>query len=131
LHKLIYNDICVVHERSVCMSLEKKIGEKLKNIRTQRGYSIREVGDKTGMHYTYISKIENGQKSSIGTLEKLCSLYNIKMSSLFGEEVDAPKELKELGVEWITFAEEMEKQNLTPEEVKKYIEVIKNLKSLS
>lgn len=112
-------------------NLDEQIGSKLRTLRNQKGYSTREVGSRIGVSNSYISKIERGQIPSLTTLQKLCKLYEINIQDLFGKEVDAPKELKELGVEWITFAEEMEKQNLTPEEVKKYIEVIKNLKSLS
>lgn len=108
----------------------KEIGKRLKEIRQKQKYSIREVAEKTDMHFTYVSKIEQGQQSSLDKLQKLCDFYNIPIQSLFGEETNTPSELKEIGVEWITFAKEMEKQNLTPEEIKKYVEAVRILKGL-
>lgn len=106
--------------------LDKKIGLKLKKLREQLGYTMREVGDRTGIHFSYIGKIEKGQIPSLDKLNKLCELYNINMQSLFGEEIEVPKELYDLGVEWIVFAKEMKQQNLTPEEIKSIIDVIKS-----
>lgn len=109
----------------------KMIGEKLKKIREDKGLTLREVADKTGIHFTYIGKLENGQhKANLEMINKLCKFYNISVSSLFGETVEVPKELQEMGVEWITFAKEMKKENLTPEQIKKIIEVVTELKTL-
>lgn len=113
------------------MDLDKKIGEKLKQLRDARGYSTREVGRRIDISNSYVSQIEKGKSPSLSTLQKLCNLYGVRMASLFGEEVESNEELKDLGVDWMSFAEEMEKQNLTPEEVKKYVEVVKTLKGLS
>lgn len=107
-----------------------KIGERLKKARQDKSYSLRKVGEITGLDYSYLGKIENGKVSSpsLKTLEQLCRLYDIKEAELFGEQVEVPKELEELGVEWIAFAEEMKKQELTPDEIKKYVEIVKKLK---
>jgi transcriptional regulator with XRE-family HTH domain len=112
------------------MDLEKEIGKKLKDIRLQHDYSVREVGEKTDMHYTYVSKIENGKIPSINTLQKLCDLYGIDIQSLFGEEQEVPKELKELDVEWLTFNKKMKKEGLTPEKIEELIEAVKILRKL-
>jgi len=109
--------------------LDKKIGQKLKKVREKLGYTMREVGERTGINFTYISKIEKGQIPSLDKLNKLCNLYNIDIKSLFGDEVEIPAELRDLGVEWITFAKEMERENLTPDEIKSIINVIKSLNS--
>lgn len=108
--------------------LPKEIGEKLKRIRLEKGFSVREVGEQIGIHFTYVSKIEKGQKSSLEVLEKLCDFYGVPISSLFGKEQEVSDELKELGVNWITFAKDMDKENLTPEEIRKLIEVVKTLR---
>jgi transcriptional regulator with XRE-family HTH domain len=107
--------------------LDKKIGHKLKKVREELGFTMRDVGEKTGIHFSYIGKIEKGQIPSLDKLNKLCELYKINIKSLFGEEIDLPEELRELGVEWVSFAKEMKRENLTPDEIKSIVNVIKSL----
>ncbi|MBI2287852.1 MAG: helix-turn-helix transcriptional regulator [Chloroflexi bacterium] len=38
----------------------REFGIKLKELRNQAGLSQRELGDKVGVNFTYLSKIENG-----------------------------------------------------------------------
>ncbi|WP_108669514.1 helix-turn-helix domain-containing protein [Peribacillus acanthi] len=110
--------------------LDKEIGERLKSLRKERKLTQQEVADRINVNHSYISKIEKGLIPSLVALKKLCDLYETSMPQLFGEEVEVPDELKELGVEWVSFAEEMKGQNLSPDDIKKYIEVVKTLKSL-
>jgi transcriptional regulator with XRE-family HTH domain len=110
----------------------KEVASKLKELREQHNYTTRYVGERVGISHAYVSNIENGKselpKHSI--LEKFCDLYNISMKELYGDEIEIPTELKELGVEWIAFAKEMKKEKLTPDEIRKYIEVVKTLRGL-
>jgi transcriptional regulator with XRE-family HTH domain len=115
------------------VSVEKDLGSKLKSARNKKGFSLREVQKLTDISPSYLSQIENGNLDSYPSkkvLHKLCELYGIKLSSLFGEEIPLPDDLKDIGVEWITFAEEMKKENLTPDEIKEYIDLVKRLKNL-
>jgi XRE family transcriptional regulator of biofilm formation len=109
-------------------NLDKEIGLKLKKIRESKGLSVREVAERIDVHFTYISKIERGQIPSVEKLNKLCNLYGISLPELFGKNIDVPEELKTLGVEWVRFIEEMEEQNLTPEQIKNIVDVINSLK---
>ncbi|MCL6587805.1 MAG: helix-turn-helix transcriptional regulator [Anoxybacillus sp.] len=111
------------------MSLEKEVGEKLKKLREKKGYTMRYVGEKLGMDYSYISKIEKGHLPSIKVLKEIAELYGATLSDLFGESQQVPDELKEIGVEWIFFAKEMKEKQLTPDEVRRYIEVINEFKN--
>lgn len=108
-------------------NLDKRIGLKLKHVREKKGLSMREVGERTGIHFSYVGKIEKGQIPSLDKLNKLCTLYGLNMQSLFGEEIEVPDELKEVGVEWVTFAKDMNKQNLSPDQIKNIIQVIKSI----
>lgn len=48
------------------------IYEQLAALREERGYTLRELADITGVHYPNISRIEKGETSpSVSTLEKL------------------------------------------------------------
>ena len=112
------------------MGLDEQIGCKLKSLRKKDGLSTREAGRRIGISHAYISKIEHGQIPSLVILEKLANLYNIKMADLFRKETNSPEKWKCRGEEWFSFALEMEKQNLSPEEIKNYIDIIKKLKSI-
>jgi len=111
--------------------LTKEVGEKLKHLREQKGYSLRDVSERTGIHFTYISKLEKGQhKANLEMIEKLCNFYDVTISSLFGDGVDVPSELKDIGVEWITFANDMKKKDLSPDEIRKIVEFANFMKNL-
>lgn len=45
--------------------LNKKIGEKLKKVRTQKGMSQGDIAKKLGVHRSYISGIERGIRNII------------------------------------------------------------------
>lgn len=110
--------------------LDKQIGEKLREIREKKGFTMRQVAEIIDIDYSYISKIEKGKIPSLDKLNKLCDLYGITAASLFGEEVKTPKELEEVGVEWISFAKEMEKKDITPEEIKQIMTALKLMNKL-
>ncbi len=112
------------------MELDKQIGDKLREFREKKRFTMREVAEMIKIDYSYISKIEKGKIPSLDKLNKLCDLYGISVASLFGEEVETPKELNEIGVGWISFAKEMEKKNVTPEEIKNIMEALKLMKKL-
>ena len=110
--------------------LDKHIGEKLREIREKKGFTMREVAEIIDINYSYISKIEKGKIPSLEKLNKLCDLYGIPVASLFGEEVKTPKELQDIGVEWISFAKEMEKKDISPEEIKQIMAALKLMNKL-
>ncbi|MDA6141378.1 helix-turn-helix transcriptional regulator, partial [Escherichia coli] len=88
-------------------SLGKEVGEKLRKERDKRKLTLREVGEATGIDYSYLGRIERGSLPSSTKLRKLADFYEIPMASLFGEEMEVPQELKDIGVEWISFSKEM------------------------
>jgi transcriptional regulator with XRE-family HTH domain len=110
--------------------LDIEIGLKLKKLREQLELSQREVARRIDVNHSYIAKIEKGQMPSLEKLKRLCSLYGVSVQSLFGDEVDVPDILKELGVEWAAHAKKMKEKKLTPEEVEKMVEIIRTLKNL-
>ncbi|MBN8200522.1 helix-turn-helix domain-containing protein [Bacillus sp. NTK034] len=110
--------------------LDIEVGLKLKKLREEKGYSMREVGERIGIDHSYVGKIEKGKIPSLNTLKRLCNLYDISVSSLFGDEVEKPKPLKDIGVEWMTFIDKMEKRELSPKEIEDIMEALKALKKL-
>lgn len=110
--------------------LDLEVGLKLKKLREELGLTLREVGKRIGIDHSYIAKIEKGKMPSLEKLKKLCALYGVSVSSLFGEEIELPEELRGLGIDWIRHARSMDKKGLTPEEVEKMVDIVRALKNL-
>ncbi len=58
-------------------------GEKLRDIRLDLGYSQEELSFKAGLHRTYISSVERGERNiSISNIKKLADALGLKMKDL-------------------------------------------------
>lgn len=110
--------------------LDKQIGEKLRKLRESKHLTTREVAEAIGITHSYVSRIENGKAPSLDKLKKLCDFYNVDVSFLFGDKKEPDDSLKQLGVEWIAFAEDMKDKNISPEEIKQTLTMLKLLKKL-
>lgn len=65
------------------INIQKKFGEKLKEIRTQKGLSQEKLAFKSGLHRTYISDIERGARNvSLVNIEKISKALGISNSEL-------------------------------------------------
>lgn len=106
----------------------KDISKKIKELRIKHGYTLEELGEKLNFNYSNLSKIERGvRKPTLELMEQLAKLYDVPLSYFFGEEREVPEALKKIGVEWVTFIEEMEEKEITPEEIKAIIEIMNKL----
>lgn len=66
----------------------KHLGKRVRSIRRQRGETLDQLAQATGLNKGYLSRIESGEKSpSIATLLKLTDALDVPTSQLFGEEV--------------------------------------------
>lgn len=103
-------------------------GEKIRDLRKGRGDTLRSLGEKLGRGHTTLQKIEKGQvKANMDLLEEIAKLYDVPMSYFLDEEI--PKELKEVGVQWIEFAEEMERKELTPDQIRAAVDLILKIRN--
>lgn len=65
------------------------IGERLRNIRNGKGYSIYFLSKQTGISQNHISGIERGlRQPTIDTLERLTEPLGITLAELFNESDD-------------------------------------------
>lgn len=65
------------------INIQKKFGEKLKEIRTQKGLSQEKLAFKSGLHRTYISDIERGARNvSLINIEKIAKALGVSNSEL-------------------------------------------------
>lgn len=60
------------------------MGKILRDLRKDRGYSIRKVSEDTGFSLSFLSKLENGKTSiTIRNLVKLLSFYEVTLADVF------------------------------------------------
>lgn len=59
---------------------------RLKEIRTAKGLTLKDLADITSMSYVYINDIENHKKNpSVESLYKIAQALNVNISELLGE----------------------------------------------
>ena len=64
--------------------IQKKIGERIKELRTATGISQEKFALKIGMDRTYFSSVEAGKRNvSIVNLEKIANGLDLTLSELF------------------------------------------------
>lgn len=109
--------------------MKKEIGQRIIELRESRGIPRTKLADDIGYDQSNLGKVERGTyAASPELLKKIADYFNVSVAHLYGEEVEVPKELKDIGVEWITFAKEMQQKELTPEQIKHYVEVVSRIK---
>lgn len=63
------------------MTYIEQIGAELQTIRVQRGLTVRELGELSGLAFTTISKIENGKYNvSVDILGKVAEALGYKLT---------------------------------------------------
>ncbi|WP_164879143.1 helix-turn-helix domain-containing protein [Flavobacterium cerinum] len=63
----------------------KALGQKIKKIRTEKGYTQAQLSADLGMEISQISRIERGVvNTSVLNLKKIASLLNVSIKDLFG-----------------------------------------------
>ena len=71
-------------ERVGMTDLNEKIGQRLKDLREERGWSLRELGLIVGMNKTYLGDIELGKRNpTISSLEKITAGYGMSVKEFF------------------------------------------------
>ena len=66
--------------------LAKRFGELVRRLRQERGYSQETFSFRVGLHQTYVSSVERGERNvTIGTADRIARALGTTMSKLFGE----------------------------------------------
>lgn len=66
-----------------------QIGQMLKDLREDRGWSLREFGLVVGMNKTYLGDIELGKRNpTINSLEKIVAGYGLTVKEFFAKMPD-------------------------------------------
>jgi transcriptional regulator with XRE-family HTH domain len=70
---------------------EIHVGEKVKMLREQKGFSLKDLADSTGFSTALLSQMENHLVSpSLGTMIKLAKALGVKVGDLLGETEGEP-----------------------------------------
>jgi transcriptional regulator with XRE-family HTH domain len=106
----------------------KRFGVRIKELREKNNHTREQLAKKIGLSESGLGKIERGERNfKPGLLEEIAKIYDVPVSYFYGEEGELPNELREIGVEWITFAKEMKEKKLTPEQIKATLELLETL----
>lgn len=63
--------------------IRKQVGDKVRQIRKEKGFSQEELAFRAGLHRTYISDIERGDRNiSIKNIEKIAKTLEVAPSDL-------------------------------------------------
>jgi len=66
--------------------LARRFGGLVRRLRQERGYSQEEFSFRVGLHQTYISSVERGERNvTIQTADRIAKALGTKLSDLFGE----------------------------------------------
>lgn len=63
-------------------------GDKIRELRKEKGFSQKELAEKLGIHPVNMTKLEHGQNMpSVDTLIKLAELFNVSIDYLVSDEM--------------------------------------------
>lgn len=76
------------------MAVTTTLGDKIRELRRNKRYSLKEVADITGIDYTYLSKVENDRHiPSIDTVARLADILGGSLSELLDLSKQLPAEI--------------------------------------
>lgn len=110
------------------------VGEKLEELRKNRGYTLRDLGDKLNVSYSHLSRIEKGHNiPNLVLLETIADFFGVKPSYFldddktlteydekFLDDIDLP--LDELNKKYNLT---VDGKKLTPDEIKTLVTFIR------
>lgn len=66
--------------------LAKRFGELVRRLRQERGYSQEEFSFKVGLHQTYVSSVERGERNvTIQTAQRIARALDTSLARIFEE----------------------------------------------
>jgi quercetin dioxygenase-like cupin family protein/DNA-binding XRE family transcriptional regulator len=73
------------------MTAQKKIGERIKSLRTRKQMSLDDVSRESGIHPSTISGIEDHSVAPpLGHIISLAKVFNVSVGEVFGDSADSP-----------------------------------------
>ena len=66
--------------------LARRFGELVRRMRQDRGYSQEDFAFRVGLHQTYVSSVERGERNvTIGTADRIADGLDVTLAELFAE----------------------------------------------
>lgn len=114
-------------------------GDRLKKLREEKNMYQKDLANILGVSAGAIGMYENNKRTpDFDILKKIADVFDVTIDYLLGrtnnpttirvEGDRLPKELREIGVEYLTIAKEMADKEIPPEDIKKIIDVLGNRK---
>lgn len=77
------------------MDIKQQFGETIRALRKQKNLTQEDLGERTGLHITYIGSVERGERNiSLDNINKICQALDISMADVFSI-MEQPPTLKE------------------------------------
>lgn len=105
------------------------IGNNISAIRKQRGFTLSELSERTGISKSYLSNIERNlkQNPSIHVMEKIASVLKVDLKTLL--KIATEGEVKpSLDKEWMDFVTELKDSGIDKDRIHEYKIVIEFMK---
>lgn len=68
------------------MNIQAQFGERVRQLRKQKKFSQEELAQRTGLHRTYISDIERGNRNvSLENIKKIADALDVQLNYLLKE----------------------------------------------
>lgn len=66
------------------MSILIEVGSRIRELRTERGFSQEKLAEYSGLHRTYVGAVERGERNiSLRNLQKIAVALGINLETLF------------------------------------------------
>jgi XRE family transcriptional regulator of biofilm formation len=94
------------------------IGHNISSIRKQRGYTLSELSERTGISKSYLSNIERNlkQNPSIHVIEKIALVLKVDLKILLKIAVEVETN-QQLDQEWMDFIADLKKSGINKERI--------------
>jgi transcriptional regulator with XRE-family HTH domain len=97
------------------------IGKNIYKIRKQRGFTLSELAERTGISKSYLSNIERNlkQNPSIHVVEKIALVLKVELKTLLkiSSDMEAKQQLEK---EWLDFICELKNTGIDKERIHEY-----------
>ncbi len=71
--------------------IRKRFGVRVRQLRTERGWSQEAFADLAGLHRTYVGHIERGEQNvSLVNIERVAATLGVSLAELFAPFTDKP-----------------------------------------
>lgn len=105
------------------------IGHNISSIRKQKGYTLSELSERTGISKSYLSNIERNlkQNPSIHVMEKIAEVLKVDLKLLLKITVEAETS-QHLDQEWMDFIDELKQSGIEKDRIHEFKILIEFMK---